>query len=281
MGIGKKMFLAGAALLLPLLTLARDPGEDLRQAAVRGDSAAVKALLDAGTPINAANSYGATALTFACDRGNLEVVRLLLDRGADASRKDEFYGSTAIGWAAYNGHADVVRELLARGVAGVDDVVGMAIDRGHPAVVQVVIDSGKADKATLGGFLAAAQQAKNAEIVAMLEKAGATPPPPAGATLPAELLQTYLGTYKDVQGTDYLVVLEDGHLRIRGPMPEPFELTPAGEAKFQVVGQGPVTVTFESADGKVSAFSLAYPGGGARFTRQAATPAPATTGGGR
>jgi hypothetical protein len=275
------MLLAGGALLLPLLALAADPGEDLRQAAMRGDTAAVKALLDAGTPIDAANSYGATALTFACDRGNLEIVKLLLDRGADANLKDQFYGSTAIGWAAYNGHADVVKELLSRGVPGVDDVVGMAIDRGHPAVVQVVIDSGKADKAALGGFLVAAQQAKNAEIVALLEKAGATPPPPAGATIPAEVLQSYLGAYKDPQGMDYKVVLEDGHLRVRGPMPEPFELTPAGEAKFQVVGQGPVTVTFESADGRVSGFSLAFPGGGSHFTRQADAPAPAATGGGR
>jgi hypothetical protein len=275
------MLLAGGALLLPLALLAADPGEDLRQAAMRGDAAAVKTLLDAGAPIDAANTYGATALTFACDRGKLEVVRLLLDRGADAGRKDEFYGSSAIGWAAYNGHADVVKELLSRGVAGVDDVVGMAIERGHPAVVQVVIDSGKADKAALGGFLAAAQQAGNAEIVTMLEKAGATPPPPAGASIPAEVLQTYLGTYKDPQGTDYRVVLEDGHLRVRGPMPEPFELTPAGDAKFQIVGQGPVTLTFQSADGKVSGFALAFPGGSALFTRQADPPARATTGGGR
>lgn len=281
MTLGKRMLLAGGALLLPLTLLAADPGEDLRQAAMRGDTAAVKALLDAGAPIDAANPYGATALTFACDRGHLEVARLLLDRGADANRKDEFYGSSAIGWAAYNGHADVVRELLSRGAAGADDVVGMAIDRGHAAVVQVVIESGKADKAALGGFLAAAQQAGNAEIVALLEKAGATPPPPAAASVPAEVLQSYLGAYKDPEGTDYSVVLEDGHLRVRGPMPEPFELTPAGEATFQVVGQGPVTITFEAAEGKIGGFSLSYPGGSARFTRQPATPAPATTGGGR
>ena len=59
--------------------------EALWEAARKGDAAAVKTLLDAGVDVNTPFRYGATALSYACDRGHLEVVRVLLERGADAN----------------------------------------------------------------------------------------------------------------------------------------------------------------------------------------------------
>ena len=76
------LFLAGAASAQD----SQDRGEELRQAASAGDVAKVKALLDQGVDVNAANSYGGTALTFAARRGNAEMVKLLLERGADPNR---------------------------------------------------------------------------------------------------------------------------------------------------------------------------------------------------
>jgi hypothetical protein len=74
----------GVGLLCGLLlvgSLARpdadDPGEALRDAAAAGDVARVKALLDAGTPIESGARHGQTALYYAADKGRLEVVRLL------------------------------------------------------------------------------------------------------------------------------------------------------------------------------------------------------------
>ena len=49
----------------------------------------VRLLLDTGADINAQDTDGNTALTNASHRGNIEIVRLLLDRGADVNIKDE------------------------------------------------------------------------------------------------------------------------------------------------------------------------------------------------
>jgi hypothetical protein len=55
-----------------------------------------------------------TALLVAAGDGQLEAVRLLLDRGADPSLADS-NGATPLMTAAGMGHAAVIRELAARG----------------------------------------------------------------------------------------------------------------------------------------------------------------------
>ena len=57
---------------------------------------------------------GATALHLAAVQGRLDVVRLLLDRGARVDALDT-NGRTPLMWAAAAGRADAVKELLARG----------------------------------------------------------------------------------------------------------------------------------------------------------------------
>ena len=57
--------------------------QPLHFAAADGDIESVKLLLDRGAKINAATQDGWTALHFACLRGDEGLVQLLLDRGAD------------------------------------------------------------------------------------------------------------------------------------------------------------------------------------------------------
>ena len=73
MSIRQKMLLA-LVLLCPLTASAQDRNEEFFAAARKGDAAAVKALLDAGVDVNAKTRYGATALSYACDKGHVEVV---------------------------------------------------------------------------------------------------------------------------------------------------------------------------------------------------------------
>lgn len=70
----------------------------------------VRALLDAGAPVNVPHLGGGTPLHTAAFTGNAEVARLLLERGGDASlRTDD--GKTAADIARERGHADLAREL--------------------------------------------------------------------------------------------------------------------------------------------------------------------------
>ena len=68
---------------------APDRGEALRDAARAGDLATVTRLLDAGVPVDAkAPRHGQTPLLFAAGEGRLDVVRLLVERGADVNARE-------------------------------------------------------------------------------------------------------------------------------------------------------------------------------------------------
>ncbi|KAH8585593.1 ankyrin repeat-containing domain protein, partial [Bisporella sp. PMI_857] len=67
-----------------------------------------------GLDVEAADSFGRTALHHASDNGHLEVVTLLLEKGADLEAAD-IYGKTALHHASRNGHLEVVTLLLEKG----------------------------------------------------------------------------------------------------------------------------------------------------------------------
>ena len=60
------------------------------------------------------------ALISASKNGHIEVVRALLEAGANVDHQDK-YRYTALIWASYKGHIEIVRALLAAG-ANVDDI---------------------------------------------------------------------------------------------------------------------------------------------------------------
>lgn len=57
----------------------------------------------------------AEALTCACWHGRADIATVLLDRGVDPAAGIAGTGTDALGWAANRGHLDVVRLLIARG----------------------------------------------------------------------------------------------------------------------------------------------------------------------
>lgn len=75
-------------------------------ASLCGQIDAVRILLDGGTRVDAeppGSHRTATALHTAAGQGEVEVVELLLERGADSNLRDARYRSTPLGWAEHPG----------------------------------------------------------------------------------------------------------------------------------------------------------------------------------
>jgi ankyrin repeat protein len=89
----------------------------LYAAARRGDIAQVSALIDRGAdPNEAGDEHGTTAMTTASFLGHVEVVRLLLERGADIDRPNKF-GARPLFSAANNAKLRVIQVLLKAGAS--------------------------------------------------------------------------------------------------------------------------------------------------------------------
>ncbi len=167
---------------------------------IKGDTAAVKTLLDRGVNANTKDPDGRTPLTEAAYYGYTEIARLLLDHGADVFAK-KIHGETVSDMAA--GHKDIaamikremdlleasergdvqaVKDLLDKGAhANVHDPDGRtplteAVWNNNSELVKLLLERGanpnakKNDGATPLGI---AKGKGFKEIVEMLKKAGA------------------------------------------------------------------------------------------------------------
>ena len=90
----------------------KEANSALMLAAERGNAANIITALDQGANINITNSFGITALMGAAKSGHTEIVKLLLEHGADVARVDEANGATALMFAAKKGHTETVKLLL-------------------------------------------------------------------------------------------------------------------------------------------------------------------------
>ncbi|MDT7688681.1 MAG: fibronectin type 3 and ankyrin repeat domain protein 1 [Acidobacteriota bacterium] len=87
----------------PLSTSGETP---LMRASARGYTEVVRVLLDAGADSNAQRADGFTPLILAVFFGHEEIVRLLVERGADPSARTQL-GMTATRWAGSRGFAEM------------------------------------------------------------------------------------------------------------------------------------------------------------------------------
>jgi uncharacterized protein len=129
----------------------------LSLAARTGNAAVLRALLDAGATVAAADAAladGQTVLMLAARTGSVDAVRLLSGHGANVNAAERRTGTTALMWAALDDRADAVRALLA---AGADanarstvtayphtppGVIGDKLEEGYSYVGQSVLPKG-------------------------------------------------------------------------------------------------------------------------------------------
>jgi len=102
-----------------LLTAARESGPDV-----------VKALIRARAKINVKSAFGDTPIMLAALRGNLAIVKLLRDAGAEINHP----GWTPLLYAALNGHNAVIDYLLSTGAD-----VGLTAPNGATPVMLAVL----------------------------------------------------------------------------------------------------------------------------------------------
>jgi ankyrin repeat protein len=86
----------------------------IQWAANRGNAEVVRRLLEKGANARASDDSGRTVLHWAAKGGNIEVVRQLLEHRADAMASDKD-GQTVLHLAARGGNAEVIRQLLEHG----------------------------------------------------------------------------------------------------------------------------------------------------------------------
>lgn len=122
--------------------------EKLVGAAKKGSAQEIQALLCAGAYVDArdaAEDYGNTALICAAEAGHDEIVKILLNAGADICNTS-CMGNTALHEAALQGHAGIAQTLLNAGVdARVVNYMGKtardyAKERGHKNIDVLIKD---------------------------------------------------------------------------------------------------------------------------------------------
>lgn len=254
----KAIFLTFLLLLAAIPVLAQDAKQALNdqmwEAVRRGDVAAVTSLLDKGADVNAKFRYGATALFKAAERGNADIVKLLIARGADATVRDTFYSATAMTWAlGDNLNVEVVRALLEKDPTSVEDVLMEGVNDGNMTLLEIALAKGGAKPETLTAALASASSDKDKTAIAeALKKAGAKPP----LEVDAATLQSYVGRYKSEQGNEMVFTVKDGKFFAQFGNQTPLAMMALDKTTFRPVAFEGIVVTFAAEGAKTSSFTL-------------------------
>lgn len=129
--------------------------QELVTAAEEGDICTVRSLVERDVPLDCEDVFMHTALVGASSKGHIDVVRYLLENGADvnvAGICEDFYerlgGDTALMYASAKGHSDVVEALIENG-ADVNEITFLgwtaltrACSNGQINVVRLLVEKG-------------------------------------------------------------------------------------------------------------------------------------------
>jgi hypothetical protein len=251
-----------AALILASL-FAADFNEELLSASRRGDLATVRQLVEKGAAIETKTEYGQTPLYLAAMNGHEDVVRFLLEKGANPDVTDTFYKMPMLVFILSRSHYGIAKLLLQKWTSAPDLILPQLLQTGNADLVGTLLDNSKPSQAAIDSAYENALQLKQTELAAMLKKAGAHEPSPASKVDP-KVLESYAGTYKSAgipldikafvkDGVLYMQATGQGEFALRAKSPTVFEFAPA-----QIV------VEFDSA----SSFTLKQGGGSYVFKKE-------------
>lgn len=251
------------ALASALTAFAGDANQDLLSAARAGDLAAVKTAMEHGAVVETKTPYGQTPLYLAAMNGNEEIVRYLLDKGANASVSDTFYKASILGFVIERKHWGVAKLLIAKS-SNLDQDLGDVAETGRTDLVQAVLAKGKPSQASLDKAYESALEKKQAEVAGLLKEAGAHDPAPP-VTVDAAVLESYTGTYKTDQiPIEIKVFTKEGKLYIQAVGQPELAMKAVSPSRF-AFAPAQIEVEFDAAD----SFTLKQGGGSYKFKKGA------------
>jgi outer membrane protein assembly factor BamB len=266
----------------PAAGRAQEANEALWAAARAGDRSAVIHALERGAAVDARARYDQTALLMAAFRGHLEIVRLLIDRGAEVNVQDTFYRMRPLDGALSEGHVEVAVLLLRHGSRGAAGALAHAIRSQDASLARAALATDELEGQALQTALENATRAGHEEIAALIRVAAeARPPAPAPVvTVDAAILQSYAGSYRDEgSGTSIVVSASEGRLTIEPSGQPPLAFRPTSQTTFAATEVEGLSVTFGGRGGMIEGMTVRTPGGEtlafARTTAPAAEAAPA------
>jgi predicted LPLAT superfamily acyltransferase len=180
----RRRFAAVGTLAAALVFLAATaPDAPMADAAMRGDVAAVRALIAQGADVNAAQGDGMTALHWAADLGNVELAQVLIAAGANVQATTRLGAFTPLHIAGENGDAALVKVLLAAGAnpraasdLGGETPMHFAAQSGSVEAVVAMLDRGGDvnAKSTTGQtpLMFAAEANRPEAVKALIERGG-------------------------------------------------------------------------------------------------------------
>jgi uncharacterized protein len=148
-----KAWILAATLLLPTAAFAMTDEEQVEfmSAVTEGNVAVVKQYLDSGVVKVNDTFFAWTPLLSAASKGQLAVVKVLAERGADLNYKHPITKMTAVAHATYDGNVELLEYLLQKGAdpnikaRGGVSMLRLAKDEGHEDVLVILLKYGAKD----------------------------------------------------------------------------------------------------------------------------------------
>jgi outer membrane protein assembly factor BamB len=246
--------------LLPLLASGAVGGtadEALFAAARAGDVAGVRARLDAGVSPDAANRLGTTAAAMAADRGHTDVVRLLVERGADVNARDGFFRATPLRLALGGGHVELAVWLLEHGARDADFALHDAVERNDERLARAALATGRVEPLELEAARRALGAQSSESLRRLLAQARAARPARVPFAIPAQRLREFAGRYRTrgSSSTEVMVAVEGGGVALRTEGQPDLIALPIGEDRFENAA-GDAIVEFGGRGGLVESLRL-------------------------
>ena len=245
-----------------------DDGNRLIEATQRQEIEEVRRLLEAGADVDSKSRYGATPLFFACDKGNVELVKLLLAKGATVDVTDTFYQATPLTWTMFSAaesppHREIALLLLEKGPTDAASAVSWGADRGDLEIVRAAVENAEIDPEKLRSSIAMARNGEHQEVVDYLtaklpqEEKREAP----ALTVSREVLATYVGDFKNSDiGMSAKVFVEGDELKLQAAGQPAVTLVPAAENTFTAREVPGAEFAFRGRGGLIEGFQLTQNG---------------------